>query len=267
MSDIKKATTDSKALQMINQMRAMARPHWIALFSVIFLAWLALYAMALPADLRAMSKIYGADFWASLCVVTPDVAGFGRIMLMWLLMSGAMMAPTAFPAFATYDDLAHTEASTRFGHLVAGYLVIWFGFSIIAACLQMGLFLGGLLDPLGQSLSNILSGALLIGAGLYQFSPLKEACLSKCRRPFTFFMQHWDEGAWRNGLRLGAVCIGCCWALMLLAFVGGVMNIAFMGLATFIMIFEKLPDLGRFITRPLGAVLCLSGAALIAISI
>jgi len=213
-----------------------------------------------------MSRIYGAEFWASLCVVTPDAAGLFRITLMWVLMSGAMMAPTALPAFATYDDLAHAQSGTRFGALVGGYLLVWFGFSLLAASLQMGLFLAGLLDPLGQSLSRVLSGALLIGAGLYQFSALKEACLSKCRRPLTFFMQHWDEGALRNGIRLGAVCIGCCWALMLLAFVGGVMNIAFMGLATFVMIFEKLPDLGRFITRPLGVVLCVSGATLIATS-
>ena len=92
-------------------------------------------------------------------------------------------------------------------------------------------------------------------AGAYQFSPVKEACLSKCRRPLSFFMQHWDEGALRNGVRLGLVCLGCCWALMALAFVGGVMNLAFMGLATVIMVLEKLPQVGRYLTRPLGAVL------------
>ncbi|MGH1578992.1 DUF2182 domain-containing protein [Planktotalea sp.] len=241
----------------------MAPPHWIALFALILAAWSVLYAMALPAELRSMSRLYGAEFWASLCVVTPDAAGFARITLMWVLMSAAMMAPTALPAFATYDDLAKSQAETRFSGLVSGYLIVWIGFSIIAAGAQMALFQAGLLDPLGQSLSGALSGLLLIGAGLYQFSPMKEACLSKCRRPFTFFMQHWDEGALRNGLRLGAVCIGCCWALMLLAFVGGVMNIAFMGLATLIMVFEKLPELGRFITRPLGVLLCLAGLTLL----
>ena len=96
-------------------------------------------------------------------------------------------------------------------------------------------------------------------AGAYQFSPLKAACLAKCRAPLGFFMQHWDEGAWRNGLRLGLVCLGCCWALMALAFVGGVMNLAFMGLATAIMVIEKLPDLGRWLTRPLGGLLMMGG--------
>ena len=83
--------------------------------------------------------------------------------------------------------------------------------------------------------------------------------MSKCRMPMTFFMQHWDEGPLRNGLRLGLVCLGCCWALMLLGFVGGVMNVAFMGLATLIMVFEKLPDLGRYVTKPLGWLLIAAG--------
>jgi predicted metal-binding membrane protein len=174
---------------------------------------------------------------------------------MWVLMSAAMMAPTALPAFATYEDLGETAEGTRFASLVAGYLVVWFGFSIAAAALQMGLFQAELLSAFGDSRSSLLSAGLLLVAGLYQFSPVKDACLSKCRAPLTFFMQHWDEGPWRNGIRLGLVCLGCCWALMLLAFVGGVMSIAFMGLATLIMVFEKLPDLGRHITRPLGAVL------------
>lgn len=247
---------------LFDRIRSMAAPHWIALFAFILTGWIMLYAMSLPADLRAMSRIYGAEFWASLCVVTPDAAGFARISLMWVLMSAAMMAPTALPAFTTYDDLSRSDATTRFAPLIAGYLAVWIGFSVLAAGLQMILFTAGLLDPLGQSLSRLLSAVLLVGAGLYQFSAFKEACLSKCRRPLVFFMQYYEEGPWRNGLRLGAVCIGCCWALMLLAFVGGVMNLAFMGLATLIMTFEKLPDLGRFITKPLGALLVGAGAFL-----
>ncbi|MDX5383106.1 MAG: DUF2182 domain-containing protein [Rhodobacterales bacterium] len=235
----------------------MGAPHWLALFGVILGAWLALYAMALPADLRASARIFGAAFWESLCTVTPDAAGFGRVVLMWALMAAAMMAPTALPAFATYDDLGRST-QTRFGALVAGYLIVWLGFSVLAGGLQMGLFTAGLVSAFGDSLSVWLSAGLLLVAGLYQFSPVKEACLSKCRAPLTFFMAHWDEGALRNGVRLGLVCLGCCWALMLLAFVGGVMNIAFMGLATLIMVIEKLPQYGRVLTRPLGAVLIVS---------
>jgi predicted metal-binding membrane protein len=240
-----------------DRIRAMGAPHWLALFGVILGAWLTLYAMALPADLRASARVFGAEFWESLCTVTPDAAGFGRVVLMWALMAAAMMAPTALPAFATYDDLGRST-QTRFGALVAGYLIVWLGFSVLAGALQMGLFAAGLVSAFGDSLSVWLSAGLLLVAGLYQFSPVKEACLSKCRAPLTFFMAHWDEGALRNGVRLGLVCLGCCWALMLLAFVGGVMNIAFMGLATLIMVIEKLPQYGRVLTRPLGAVLIVS---------
>lgn len=241
---------------LAGRIRAMGALHWIVLFASIVLAWAVLYAMALPSDLRAAGRFYGADFWATLCVVTPDAAGAGRLFLMWAVMSAAMMAPTALPAFATYEELRQTARGGSFAALVAGYLAVWLGFSSLAALAQIALFSAGLLSAFGDSLSPVLSAGLLAVAGLYQFSALKAACLSKCRLPMMFFMEHWDKGPLRNGLRLGAVCLGCCWALMLLAFVGGVMNIAFMGLATVIMVVEKLPDLGRYITRPLGWVLC-----------
>ena len=125
----------------------------------------------------------------------------------------------------------------------------------------MALFHFDLVSGFGDSRSVWLSVALLAIAGGYQFSALKEACLSKCRAPLTFFMQHWGESPLSMGLRLGATCLGCCWALMLLAFVGGVMSLAFMGLATLIMTLEKLPDIGRWLSRPLGVAL-LGGAGL-----
>lgn len=233
----------------------MTAPHWLALFGLILAAWVVLYLMAVPAGLRGAAAVYGSDFWAGLCVVTPDAAGFARVAGMWVLMSAAMMAPTVLPALATYEDLTRSGAGGRMWLLLAGYLAVWFGFSLLAAAAQVGLYGAGLLDPLGQSASRLFSAALLGAAGLYQFSALKEACLSKCRMPLTFFMQHWEEGPWRNGLRLGVVCLGCCWALMLLAFVGGVMNLAFMGLATLFMVLEKLPEIGRYLTRPMGLAL------------
>lgn len=152
----------------------MGAPHWLALFGVILLAWAALYAMAIPNDLRALSNIYGADFWKSLCVVTLDATGYGNVVLMWALMSAAMMLPTALPAFATYEDLGH-QADIRFGRLVGGYLVVWIGFSLIAAAVQMVLFRVELISILGDSQSLWLSAVLLLVAGLYQFSPIKEA--------------------------------------------------------------------------------------------
>jgi predicted metal-binding membrane protein len=240
---------------LAERIRAMRGAQWLVLFALILTAWGLLYAMALPQDLRLAGQLYGREFWQSLCTVTPDAAGYLRITAMWALMSAAMMAPTALPAFATYDDLSHSAPTARFSHLVAGYLAIWLGYSFLAAGVQMALFQADLVSAFGDSRSGLLSAGLLALAGAYQFSPLKEACLSKCRMPLTFFMQHWEEGPWRNGLRLGAVCLGCCWALMLLAFVGGVMNIAFMGLAMVLMALEKLPEIGRWMTRPLGVAL------------
>ena len=236
------------------RIRRMGAPHWMALFALILGAWAMLFVMAQPAELREFSQIYGADFWAAFCTLTPDAAGFGRIFVMWVLMSAAMMAPTVLPALATYDDLGRST-STNFSALLSGYLLVWIGFSLIAAAAQMVLFQAELLSALGDSRSQALTGLLLLVAGVYQFTPLKEACLSKCRAPLSFFFAHWDEGPFRNGLRLGAVCLGCCWALMALAFVGGVMNLVFMGLATVIMVLEKMPDIGRFVTRPLGVAL------------
>ncbi len=243
-----------------DRIRAMSGVHWLALFGLILASWSVLYAMSIPPELRMMEQTYGRDFWVSLCTITPDAAGYIRMVLMWSLMSAAMMAPTVLPALATYDDLSHVSDNVNFAKLVSGYLAVWLGFSVLAAGVQLILFQAELIGAFGSSLSAGLSGALLIMAGGYQFSPLKEACLSKCRQPMTFFMQHFDEGPWRNGMRLGIVCLGCCWALMLLAFVGGVMSVGFMGLATVIMVLEKLPDLGRFITKPLGGLLLLAGA-------
>jgi predicted metal-binding membrane protein len=234
----------------------MGKAQWLSLFGLILVAWSALFLLSVPADLRELSRLYGADFWNALCTVTLDGAGYANAALMWALMAAAMMLPTALPAFATHDDLGR-QTGVPLLPLVAGYGCVWIGFSLIAAGTQLALYRYGLISAIGDSLSVWLTAGLLLGAGLYQFSPAKEACLAKCRQPLTFFMQHWDEGPFRNGLRLGLVCLGCCWTLMLLAFVGGVMNLAFMGIATLIMVGEKMDSVGRFVTRPLGIILVL----------
>lgn len=250
-------------MQLAPHIRKMTAPHWLGLYGAILLAWVLLFAMQLPPDLVAAANIYGAEFWDALCRVEPGLAGAPNIFLMWALMSAAMMAPTALPAFSTWEDLAQTGRAQGFGLLLAGYLLVWLGFAMLATAAQLLLSDAGLLTPLGESISIWLSAALLMGAGAYQFSTLKDACLSKCRRPLTFFMQHWDEGPWRMGLLLGAVCLGCCWALMALAFVGGTMNLLWMGGAMLLMMLEKLPAIGAMMTRPLGYGLLSLGAALV----
>ena len=250
-------------MQIAPRIRKMTAPHWLGLYGAILLAWALLYAMQLPPDLVAAANVYGAEFWEALCRVEPGLAGAPNIFLMWALMSAAMMAPTALPAFATWEDLVQTGRAQGFTRLAGGYLLVWLGFAMLATAAQLLLSGAGLLNPLGESISIWLSAALLMGTGAYQFSTLKEACLSKCRRPLTFFMQNWDEGPWRMGLRLGAVCLGCCWALMALAFVGGTMNLLWMGGAMLLMMLEKLPTIGAVMTRPLGYGLLGLGAALV----
>ncbi|MGV6849024.1 MAG: DUF2182 domain-containing protein [Marinibacterium sp.] len=236
------------------RIRTMAGLHWLALFALLIACWAILFVVAVPADLRLAGQIYGADFWRGLCRATPDWAGFVRVSGMWILMTAAMMAPTALPAFATYDDLP-AQHPRGFARLVAGYLVVWIGFSLLAAGLQIGLVAADLVTPFGDSRSALLTAGLLALAGFYQFSALKADCLSACRSPLMHFLQHWEAGAFGIGLRLGLTCLGCCWALMLLAFVGGVMNLAFMGVAMALMTLEKLPEIGRYVTRPLGGLM------------
>ena len=253
-------------MTLADRIRRIGGVHWLGFFGLVLGAWAALYAMQLPPDLLAAASLYGAEFWAALCIVEPGLAGAPNIFLMWAAMSAAMMAPSFLPALATYDDLMQGRAGQRagFAALLAGYLAVWLGFALLATGAQLGLAGAGMLTPLGESSSRWLTAALLGGAGLYQFSALKDACLSRCRAPLTFFMQHWGAGpgaAARMGLRLGALCLGCCWALMALAFVGGTMNLAWMGLAMILMTVEKLPEIGRVLTRPLGLAL-LGGAAL-----
>jgi predicted metal-binding membrane protein len=239
---------------------------WIAFYGLILLAWAGIFAMtrgAASANLGAMP----AEFWASLCIAAEQ-ANFPALVVMWTLMSGAMMLPTFVPALRTFRDISTTGASDLSGAfaLVAGYGSVWLGASVLGAGAQMALSGAGVLSPFGASISDFLTAFLLLGAGAYQFSKLKEACLAKCRMPLVFFMEHWKPGnthAWGMGLKLGVLCFGCCWALMALGFVGGTMNLLWMGAATLFMVMEKLPDIGRWLTRPAGFAMILAGGAVL----
>lgn len=241
------------------------RWRWIAFFGAISAAWALLFVMeAATADFRALAAV-DPGFWAMLCRAAVEDASFLGLFAMWALMSAAMMAPTAVPAFKTYDDLTHTTAANNVGFmaLIAGYGLAWLVFAALGAGLQMALVEVDLVDPWGRSTAFWLNAGLLALAGAYQFSPVKAACLAKCRTPMMFFLSNWhagSAGALRMGLTLGAVCVGCCWALMLLGFVGGLMSLAWMGAATVLMGIEKVPDIGRHLTVPLGVLLLVAAA-------
>lgn len=262
---------------------------WIALYAVILGAWVLLFAATaehatrVPVDwlgpgmgwlapvIPASWKTDGLPpLIGALCLAGPG-AGDGAPLVvfhMWALMTLAMMLPTALPVIAAYRELTagrDGESVLGMGAFVAGYTSIWIGFALAAALLQVGLARQGLLDE-GGRLSTGIAAGLLAAAGLYQLTPLKAACLSHCRSPVMTLMSRWRPGALGGllmGLRNGLYCFGCCWALMLLAFVGGTMNLVWMGIATVLMALEKLPRIGRYLTLPLGIALLSAGAGLL----
>ena len=232
---------------------------WLSFFGLILLAWGAMFAMSAGKGLDAFGNGRFVDFLV-LCL-TPagpaNLASFGVVYAMWALMMAAMMGPTFVPTARSFEDLIGAGAAKRTGFvgLIGGYLLVWIGFAAIFAATQIAMQSKGWLDILGASASGWLTFGLLLVAGVYQFTATKDACLTKCRSPMTFFIGHWRGGMLggiRMGADLGVYCLGCCWAMMSLGFVGGVMNLVWMGVATLIMTLEKLPDIGRRITRPLG---------------
>lgn len=187
---------------------------------------------------------------------------------MWAAMMVAMMTPSAAPAILLYGRVrAHAEAKSAAagiapnGLFAAGYLLLWLGFSALAAALHWALDGSALLSPTAMgSQSKWLSAAALFAAGVYQLSPLKNACLTQCRAPARFLATHWQPGAGgaiRLGLLHGAYCVGCCWVLMTLLFVGGVMNLAWIAVLTLLVMAEKLSPAGAWVATATGGVLIL----------
>lgn len=190
-------------------------------------------------------------------------------IIMWSVMMVAMMLPGAGPMILIYARI-HQQRQANGGSTVPvwvflmGYLTIWVGFGITAALLQWGLHQSALLSSAMGRVGPLLAGGLLITAGVFQFSNLKQVCLSKCRSPLSFLMTEWREGtagALVMGIRHGAYCTGCCWALMLLMFVGGVMNLAWMAALALYFLAEKLLPGGESISRLTGIVLISAGIA------
>jgi predicted metal-binding membrane protein len=242
--------------------RALDAAHalrWALFYAGVAAAWLALAALHLDfTRARLAGGVLDAAFWRAMCASAP---GFPAMLSMWALMALAMMAPAAVPMLRTYDDLVHARAARARGFfaLLAGFLAVWLAFALVASGVQLALQREGLVAPDGSSTSRTLTSALLALAGAYQFSPLKHACLRACRAPIARFLGDWRGTlayAFRKGVAEGALCLGCCWALMTLGFALGVMNLAFMAVAMAVMIAEKTGALGARGARALGAALC-----------
>jgi predicted metal-binding membrane protein len=185
---------------------------------------------------------------------------------MWVVMMVAMMLPTVAPSAAVFSSLSgrrepvRTNAATA--SYIVGYATAWLAFAAPAALMQWALTHALLLDGMARSTSTLMNSALLLAAGVYQWLPLKGACLSKCRSPLAFFMANWRDGkagAFGVGLRHGGYCVGCCWALMAVMFVVGAMSIAWMGLIMVVVLGEKVIPASWQSDKALGVALVAAG--------
>ena len=189
------------------------------------------------------------------------------LFVMWAVMMVAMMVPTAAPMilmFATINRRrqAQQQPFVPTAIFLAGYILVWTGFSVVATLVQWGLHAAALLSPMMVSSSPILGGILLLAAGIFQWTPLKYACLRHCRSPLGFLMTEWREGrrgALQMGLRHGGYCTGCCWFLMGLLFVAGVMNLLWVAAITVFILVEKVAPRGEWVGRIAGALLVVAG--------
>jgi predicted metal-binding membrane protein len=202
----------------------------------------------------------------------PTTTAITRIAMWWIMMV-AMMAPSAAPLVLLYGRvLRHSAAqatsqTSAYLLLLAGYFIVWLAFSIVAADLQSLLVRAQLISPMiFWSRDAWLSAVVLIGAGLYQLSPLKRACLSRCRGPISFLTRRprtGKRGAFLLGLEHGAWCVGCCWMLMALLFVGGVMNLVWIALLGLLVLLEKIAPRPAVISIATGTLLIAWGIATI----
>lgn len=226
--------------------------------ALVGLAWLDLWRRASE---MAMHESMGM---AMPSAAPWDLGDLGATAVMWGVMMVAMMLPSATPLLMLFarsqrPRLGPAEGSLRTGLLAAGYLVVWLSWSGLAATLQWGLHASLLLSPGAALTSAMVGGALLILAGLYQITPWKYACLARCQSPLGFMLARWREGrggAFRMGWAHGAYCVSCCWALMALLFVGGVMNMTWIAALAVLVLLEKVVS-GHWVSY-------VSGAALVA---
>ena len=197
-------------------------------------------------------------------------ASLASTLAMWVGMMAAMMLPSALPMLrvvgaASRNAAARGEESSPPAMTALGYLAAWFAFSVVATVVQTALRQRAMLSPDLALVDARVGAGLVVAAGLYQFTPLKGACLSRCRSPFTLMLDGWRNGysgALRMGVEQGLYCVACCWALMLVLFVAGVMNPMWVLLLAAAIAAEKLAPGDRWPRRTLGVALLASGAVM-----
>lgn len=195
---------------------------------------------------------------------------FLPVFAMWSVMMLAMMLPSASPVILLFARARSARGGRRgivpVPAFIAGYALVWIAFSTAAALLQMMLGRAMMLTPGMSIASRPLSGAVLMAAGVFQFTPIKRACLSQCRSPLGSIMSYWRDGttgALRMGARQGIFCLGCCWAEMLTLFVVGVMNLRWIVLLAAFVIVEKAEPAGALVSRIGGAIMIAAGSYLV----
>lgn len=237
-------------------------PVWIAMVAVVAMSWYTLGGMD-----SGPSAMHGdAAAHAAMTMHGDGAAALLMALGMWAVMMMAMMLPTVAPSASVFSRLSARRDPARVNSAttayVAGYAACWIAFAAPAALMQWALTHALLLDPMARSTSTMMSSAILLAAGVYQWLPQKSACLSKCRMPLAFFMANWRDGrsgAFRLGVQHGGYCIGCCWALMAVMFVVGAMSLVWMGLIVLVVLGEKvIPASWRF-DKALGVALVVAG--------
>ena len=237
---------------------------------IIALSWA--YVSSLASDMQNMDM---TTAMAMPQMQAWDVTEFTLTFVMWAVMMVAMMTPSASPMILMFAGVnrrrqKHQVAYVPTSVFLLGYLVVWAAFSVLATAAQWGLHAVSLLSPMMVSTSPVLGGILLLIAGIYQWTPLKHACLSKCRSPLGFILNEWREGRWGAflmGLKHGSYCTGCCWSLMALLFVAGVMNLLWVAAIAGFILLEKVSPAGHRMGQAAGVLMVAGGVVLLGLTL
>jgi predicted metal-binding membrane protein len=246
-----------------------------ALGVIAVLAWAYVLWLAADMDMGGMDMSGLRMIPAGIGMMAPTAAPwsaveFAFVFVMWAVMMVGMMAPSAAPMILMYARAGRQGQSAgkplaATGWFAAGYFLAWVGFSLAATLAQWVLERAALLDARMASAHTVLGAVVLIAAGLYQWTPIKNACLAQCQTPFRFLITHGGfrsnvRGCLHLGLLHGSYCVGCCWVLMALLFVVGTMNVLWIALLSLLVLLEKLTPWGRWVARIAGAVCIAAGA-------